>query len=108
MPRGNVDNLRPVQTNEEARERGRAGGIASGIARRERRSFREELVALLSKGNTQEKISLAVLDKALNGDIKAFEVLRDTIGEKPVEKSQSEVNVSYENLIREIEDENEY
>jgi hypothetical protein len=61
MPRGNTDNLKPVQSKEEARERGRAGGIASGIARRERKTLREELTALLEKGDTQKTISLALI-----------------------------------------------
>ena len=91
MPRGNIDNLNPVQSKEEARERGRKGGIASGKARRERATLREQLLALLSKGNFQEEITLALLDKAKAGDTKAFEIIRDTIGEKPVEKLEAKV-----------------
>lgn len=92
MPRGNTDNLKPVQSKEEARERGRAGGIASGIARRERKTLKEELISLLSKGDTQEKISLSLLKKALEGDTKAYEVIRDTVGEKPSSKIEANVN----------------
>lgn len=40
MPRGKVENLIPVHTEEEARELGRKGGIASGEARRKRRDER--------------------------------------------------------------------
>jgi hypothetical protein len=43
---------------------------------------------LLAQGNTQEKISLALIQKALKGDTKAFEVIRDSIGEKPTEKQE--------------------
>lgn len=35
------ENLKPVQTTDEARERGRAGGIKSGEARRNKKSMRE-------------------------------------------------------------------
>lgn len=35
----NEQNLRPVQTKSEARERGRAGGIASGEARRQKKTL---------------------------------------------------------------------
>lgn len=106
----NIDNLKPRTTlsKEEAVEMGRKGGIASGIARRERKTLREELLLLLQKNESQERISLALLQKALDGDIKAYEVIRDTIGEKPVDKTQNEVNVSYENLIKEVEAEDEY
>lgn len=86
----NEDNLRTPST-EEAREIGRKGGIASGEARRKRKTLREELLLLLEKGDTQERISLALLQKAMNGDTKAFEVLRDTVGEKPVDKVETEV-----------------
>lgn len=85
------NNLIPVRTTEEAREKGRLGGIASGVAKRKRKTFREELLLLLSNGDTQEKISLAVLQEALNGNIKAFETIRDTIGEKPKEQQEIEM-----------------
>lgn len=35
-----------------------------------------------------EYIGLAQVVKAVSGDTKAFEVIRDTVGEKPVEKQQ--------------------
>lgn len=41
---------------------------------------------LLAKGETQDNICLALIEKAQDGDTKAFEVIRDTIGEKPVDK----------------------
>lgn len=86
MPRGNPQNFDKVRTSEEARKRGRAGGIKSGEVRRQRKTFREELIALLSAGSTQKDINLALIARALSGDTKAYEVVRDTIGEKPVDK----------------------
>lgn len=90
---GNTENLRPVQSEEEAREKGRKGGIASGIARAKRKEFKEELKLLLEIVNedgesNNTKVSVALLERALKGDTKAFEVIRDTIGEKPVEKQE--------------------
>ena len=89
----NEDNLIPnsQRTPEELREMARKGGIASGKVRAKRKTLREELLLLLEKGDTQERISLALLQKAMNGDTKAFEVLRDTVGEKPVDKVETEV-----------------
>ena len=86
MPRGNPENFNKIRTSEEARKRGRAGGIKSGEVRRQRKTLREELLALLSAGNTQKDINLALIARALDGDVKAYEVVRDTIGEKPVDK----------------------
>jgi len=48
------ENLRPPKSTEEARERGRKGGIKSGEVRRERKALKEELLLLLSEGDTQK------------------------------------------------------
>lgn len=89
----NESNLIPFNelTEEKQREIARKGGIASGKARKERKTLKEELLLLLSEGGTQKKVSLAVLQKALDGDIQAFNTIRDTIGEKPVDKVEQEV-----------------
>lgn len=83
----NSENLK-TQSSSEARKNGKKGGIASGRKRRERKALKEELLLLLSQGNTQQKISLGLLNKAIQGDVKAFEVIRDTIGEKPTDKQE--------------------
>ena len=81
-------NLIPAskQTPEERRKNGRKGSIASGIARNERKKLKEKLLILIKNGDTQKEVSLALISKALTGDTKAFEVIRDTIGEKPKEQ----------------------
>lgn len=83
------DNLIPMseRSKEEQREIGRMGGIASGEARRRRKTLKDELIILLEQGDTQKNISLALIMEALDGNnkMKAFEVIRDTIGEKPKE-----------------------
>lgn len=108
MPRNGTKNLKPMNklTEKEQKKIARAGGIASGKARRERKTLREELLALLSDGDTQNKISLALIQEATAGNnagsvTKAFEVIRDTIGEKPVDKIVvAEVD---QNIINEVE-----
>lgn len=104
MPRGNPQNLVPVNTRskEDQRKIRSKAGKKSGEVRRKRKQLREELLALLSAGNTQKNISIALIDQALNGNVKAFETIRDTIGEKPVEKVvMSEVDP---NVISEVEE----
>ena len=93
MPRNGTKNLIPAskRSKDEAKELGRKGGKKSGENRRKRKTLKEELLALLSSGDTQNKLSLALIQEALNGNnagsvTRAFEVIRDTIGEKPVEK----------------------
>ena len=84
----NEQNLIPnsERTPSELREMARNGGLASGEARRKRKTLKEELLLKLSEGETQQSVTLALIEKAMSGDTKAFEVIRDTIGEKPVDK----------------------
>lgn len=86
---------RQWKTSEEAREAGRKGGKRSAQARRERKTMRQELEALLREDihdkngnvlNTQTALGTSLIKAALNGDVRAFIAIRDTIGEKPVEK----------------------
>lgn len=111
-----IDDLKPVQTKEEAKERGRKGGIASGKARREKKLMRETLDIFLSmplkngksanveeikslaalKGkniSVQEAILIAQVQKAMKGDTRAAEYVRDTIGQKPVDNVDMSVNL---------------
>ena len=88
----NEQNLIPnsERSPNEVRENARKGGIASGEARRRKKTLKEELIALLElekegKSN-QERMSLALLEKAQRGNTKAFEIIRDTIGERPKEE----------------------
>ena len=87
----NDKNLRPqnARTKTEQREIARMGGIASGEARRKKKTIRETLEMMLSgkmpDGATrQDAIVVALMEKALSGDVRAFEAIRDSIGEKPV------------------------
>jgi hypothetical protein len=71
------------------------GGKASAEARRKKRDLRQALEILLEtdvknkKGEVKsgaEAIAIAQFQKALKGDTRAFEVIRDTAGQKPIEK----------------------
>ena len=86
------------RTPSELREITKKGGIASGRARRKKKEMREELIAILEekiadkqtgkKTKLQRAILLAQVKEALKGKTKAAEFIRDTIGEKPVEKQE--------------------
>ena len=90
----NEQNLRPCRTKKEARERGSKGGKKSGEVRAARKTLREHLLLMLSEGKTQDNLCLALLERAKTGDTKAFEVIRDTVGEKPVDKVQNDVTLT--------------
>lgn len=74
------------KSGEEAARNGKKGGEASAKARAERKTLKEELLILLSEGDTQKKVATALIKKAMSRNVRAFEVIRDTIGEKPMEK----------------------
>lgn len=88
LPRG-----KPFEPGEEQRERSRKAGKRSVEARRARKTLRNELLDLLTvmiekdgvEKSAQEAISSALVKRAIDGDTKAFEIIRDTIGEKPTE-----------------------
>lgn len=78
-------------THEEASK----GGQKSAEARRQKKNLRLALEMLLEKdfkdkeGNVvsgAEAITAKLFQQAMNGNVKAFETLRDTVGQKPVEK----------------------
>lgn len=89
----NEKHLKPVskRTSAELREMTRKGGTASGKARHSKKTFKELLKNAPEKpaknGKTHaEEIVASMILKAQSGDVKAFEAIRDTIGEKPIDK----------------------
>jgi len=85
----NESNLTPVRTVSEARKKGKAGGIASGEARRRKKDLRECLMAILdgkdSEGLTgAERLTSTLVKSALAGNVRAFAEIRDTVYGKPV------------------------
>ena len=97
-----TENLRRDFSSEELRENGRKGGVASGVAKRKQKTFRESIKAILALQTPDEAkkeqleelgidptilnaINMAVSGKAAAGDVEAARYLRDTAGEKPRE-----------------------
>lgn len=99
MNKNSLKNLSP-KSSLEARRNGRAGGIKSGEVRRKNKLLKDELLYLLriedEKGETiQEKMCLSLVKSAINGNIKAFEVIRNTIGQNDT----SNIHASIESKI---------
>ncbi len=99
----NLINLKD-RPQRERKEIARMGAIASNKVQAERKTFKQELLLLLANGDTQKKVSLALLEKAMNGDTKAFEVLRDTVGEKPKEEIEvtDMTNKKFDEICKQI------
>ena len=95
----NKENLIPLneRTKDEVREIATKGGIKSGKVRREKKLLKELLEeALLTETDTGNKyidITRALIEQAASGNVKAFEVIRDTMGQKPTEKIENTVKV---------------
>ena len=74
------------QSGEEAVKNGRKGGIASGVAKREKKLIRDRILERMGETDWNEMID-GLIERSKETD-KAFELLRDTIGEKPLDKHQ--------------------
>lgn len=80
------------QNRDEAAKNGRKGGKASGEARRKRKAMREAFDILLSRqygsngSDGVEVLAAKVFQRALDGDMKAVQFIRDTVGEMPVQR----------------------
>lgn len=107
VARGNFQNLVQNQetTPEQRREWARKAGLASAAARHKQKLQRDILKDLLSVQCDDEEAcevlrnmgldesfanaaNLAVLRKAVRGDVESLRYIRDTIGEKPTETMQ--------------------
>lgn len=112
----NEQNLIPFtseQSREEAKKNGALGGIASGVARRRKRSLREAADLYLSlppsdkrrwnrlarKGlepdeiNNQMAIIVGLTERAINGDAKAAKVIIDLLGDTSAEGADGGVQI---------------
>ena len=87
----NEQNLIPFNelTESQHREIASKGGKASVEAKRKRKTLKEELLLMLEDEEVQKSVTIALINQAQKGNVKAYEMIRDTIEEKPVEKVQS-------------------
>ena len=103
----NNENLRPVRTTSEARERGRNGGKASGKSRRRKAAFRETLNLLLTLDIDDDEwapllrslgldctletaLNMAMIKEGLAGNVKAYEAVAKYAGQSPQTEADDE------------------
>lgn len=81
--------------------------MKNGENRRKRKIFKEEIEKQL--GASIEEIIAMQIEKAKKGDNQAVIFLRDTSDEKPTDKvEQITTDISYEEYIKRVENEDEY
>lgn len=114
MPRKQNENLKKGKATQfksggKAAKNGKKGGIASGEAKRRKKDLRLALEMLLEKDITSkdgqkmsgtEAITAKLFEQALKGNIKAFETIRSTVGQDPVQKvEQVNIDMEYEESV---------
>ena len=114
----NEQNLvRGEQAHKLTAEEQSKGGKASAEARRKKRDLRRALEILLEKDYTDKKgnvatgaeaITAKLFEQAMKGNVKAFETIRSTVGQDPVQKVEqvnfdAEYNQSVEYVRRLME-----
>lgn len=92
------NNLIPFGKDPERdKEIHRKGALATAEKKRQRRTLKEDLIALLGMKcededkTYQDAMITAILAQAINGNVKAATFVRDTIGEKPVERVENTI-----------------
>lgn len=127
MPKGeHTEGPFSRMTPEQRAECGRKGGIKSGEVKRQKKAMRETLEVLMSmpiktgksadiesiknftalKGkniNVQEALLVSMLQKALKGDVKAAEYIRDTAGEKPANKIKADLDMELPDVLENMQ-----
>ena len=105
MPKKRPPNAEATEfrAGEQQVEIARQGGVASGIARKAKKSLREAMQVLMDAdltgkdGKTMtgtEAMAAKAFQAALKGNWKAWELVRDTAGQKPVDKVQMKTDVN--------------
>ena len=93
----NEQNLNPINSKSMAREYQKRSVASRNKNTEDRKNIKIAVEALLEKLMTSkdgvkmsgaEAIVAKQFEKALKGDTRAFEVLRDSAGQKPIEKIQ--------------------
>lgn len=80
----------------------KGGGVATQATLKQRRTFREQIDIILSTKDKEngktglENVTIAMYERAIAGDTKAAQFLRDTAGEKPADNIDLNANVMTE------------
>lgn len=96
-----VDNLDPIHSKEVARERQKASVKKRKENKAKERIFAESIKQMLTDEDWREIIVNAIA-RAKDSD-KAFEVIRDTLGQKPKDQVALETDTPFSIEIKTIE-----
>lgn len=112
--RMNEESLKNLKKGKQFSKDYQPSPEAKSQGQKNAKTFRDMLEILLEKeitnkagekATTQEAISISLIKKAMSGDVRAFEVIRDTIGQKPqdkIETTQTVMNIQDEKIINKV------
>lgn len=83
-----------VPSPREARENGKKGGKRSQEVQKKYRSLKELAKEALDE-DTVKQIYASLIAAAKDGDVRAWESIRDTAGEKPTERIEAEAGITF-------------
>lgn len=86
-------------SKSEAREMGSKGGKKSAETRRFLKTFREAFENMNDKDGIIEELCRIALHQAKKGNIRALEFVRDTMGQKPIEKVEATGNLQVKKVF---------
>ena len=88
----NEQNLKPLRkgelSSEEAKRRGSLGGVRSAEVRRENKLIKDRILERMGESDWDAMIDNLIA--RASEDTRSFEVLRDTIGQKPKDSLEVE------------------
>lgn len=96
----NEQNLKKITSSQMARELQEKSIKKRKENQVKEKTFKAMLLLALEEINQKtgktkrEEINDAIIKKALSGDTKAFEIIRDTVGEKPTDKIEQSGTVN--------------
>lgn len=114
VSKNSLNNLKRFDEMDPETRRAMAskGGYKSAEVQRKKKKLKEELKLILEIGDNQKRMSTALFNRSLNDDNignKAFEIIRDTIGEKPTDKVENtNFNKTIDEYVKKVEDKDEY
>ncbi len=109
----NKNNLKPIRSKNEAREKGKKGGIKSGEVRRKRKAMKEQMEMLLTLPFKQKKqlkfikdlgvedenidnqmaLIVAMYGKALKGDVQSFNIIKEITENNNITNSNNRIEI---------------
>ena len=100
----NLKKGKRFKTDDEATKKaGRKGGINSGKSKQETKRLRATLLEMLEQQDGYAKMCEVAMTEMQKGNPKFWELIRDTIGEKPKDEVKADISGDV-NIVIDLEE----